>query len=165
MPIHYAVHLSDQKKIDIQAAKINLGLKRLWFFDTEENLIAVFRWDNIQGFSIEGSASGQIITDDLPHEQKAEERKAEATRQARGPVRHALETAEQSLKNVTTVLGSAFLALSDMKNKSSEAELFVTRHRDELLRYQAQLKDRQRDVEVTIGRINEQLIDLLKTPK
>ena len=36
--------------------------------DEENNLIGLFKWDNILGFTTEGSAKDQVITDKIPLE-------------------------------------------------------------------------------------------------
>lgn len=64
--VRYKVHLRNQNIVTLEAAKINTGERRLWFFDADDNLTAVFQWENIAGFSVEGSAAGQIITDRVP---------------------------------------------------------------------------------------------------
>jgi len=43
LAIHYRIHAEDSKQIDVHADKINLGVNRLWFYDAEDNLLAVFR--------------------------------------------------------------------------------------------------------------------------
>jgi hypothetical protein len=74
--------------IAIKAEKVNMGVKKIWFYDAEDHLIAVYRWDHIIGFDVVGSASEQVFTDSLLHEQRplsATER-AEAVEQ-RGTLR------------------------------------------------------------------------------
>ena len=64
--IKYRIYCSDQVSISVEAAKVNTGDRRLWFFDAENNLIALFKWSNILGFAVEGSAEGQVLTDKIP---------------------------------------------------------------------------------------------------
>ena len=66
--IKYRIYCSDQVSISVEAAKVNTGDRRLWFFDAENNLIALFKWSNILGFAVEGSAEGQVLTDKIPLE-------------------------------------------------------------------------------------------------
>ena len=54
--------------VALAAAKVNTGETRLWFFDEENNLIGMFKWDNILGFTTQGSANDQVITDKIPLE-------------------------------------------------------------------------------------------------
>ena len=68
MITQYRVHLSADSSVALDAAKVNTGEIRLWFFDEENNVIALFKWDNIIGFTVEGSAKGQLITDKIPLE-------------------------------------------------------------------------------------------------
>jgi hypothetical protein len=62
------VHLSGEKTVSLDAAKVNTGTNWLWFFDEENRLIGLYYWKNILGFSVNGSAEGQIITDRVPME-------------------------------------------------------------------------------------------------
>jgi hypothetical protein len=64
MTIHYQVHLSGGA-VDLDAAAINLGQRRLWFYDSRDNLLAVFRWESILGFTVKESAEGQEITEEF----------------------------------------------------------------------------------------------------
>ena len=54
--------------VALGAAKVNTGENRLWFFDEENNVTGLFKWDNILGFTIEGFAKDQVITDKIPLE-------------------------------------------------------------------------------------------------
>jgi hypothetical protein len=65
VPIAYLIHQPDSPPIELTAAKVNLGINRLWFFDEQSNLLAVFRWEKISGLSVKGSAENQVI-DGLP---------------------------------------------------------------------------------------------------
>ena len=48
MAIHYVIHASDDHRINIHKEKINLGVNRLWFYDGEDNLLAVFQSDDVK---------------------------------------------------------------------------------------------------------------------
>jgi hypothetical protein len=67
-PLNYKVYLTAELTLVLQAAKLNTGEHRLWFFDQDNNLIALFKWANILGFTVEGPAQGQILTDKIPIE-------------------------------------------------------------------------------------------------
>ena len=60
----YRVHLTGKRSITIEARAIDPGTNWLWFFDDQDRLIGQFRWQNILGVSVEGSAAGQVIA---PH--------------------------------------------------------------------------------------------------
>ena len=49
MTIHYQVHLPGGAAVDLDAAAINLGYRKLWFYDSRDNLLAAFRWESILG--------------------------------------------------------------------------------------------------------------------
>lgn len=66
--VNYRVYLSAEASVLVPAAKLNTGEERLWFFDQKQNLIALFKWANILGYTIEGSAEGQVLTDKIPLE-------------------------------------------------------------------------------------------------
>jgi hypothetical protein len=101
MAIHYIIHVSDDHRLDVHADKINLGIRKLWFYDSDDNLQAVFRWDSILGFSVEGPASGQVVIEELAHERKMEGKKAESfEQQPHGRLLATLENADQALEGV-----------------------------------------------------------------
>src|SRR5262245_35132875 len=131
MAIHYMIHVPGDRKLDIQAEKINLGVNRLWFYDGDDNLQAVFRWDQIHGFSIEGSASGQVVIDELAHERRIEQKKLESLEQTHGPMIAALENAIQGLERVNRTLRSAWLNVYDAKSKSHETKLLLEQRRND----------------------------------
>ena len=105
MGIKYRVHLSNENSLEICAERINLGINKLWFYDAEGNIQAVFKWDNIQGFSVEGSPTGQIVVDELLHLTKI----ADDTAKTRGPVVTALDKINNSLKEIGSFADSAWL--------------------------------------------------------
>ena len=161
MAIHYVIHASNDHRIDIHAEKINLGVNRLWFYDGEDNLLAVFRWDNVRGFSVEGTASDQVVIEDLAHEKKVEKKKAESLERSHGPVIAALEYADQALEQVASKFSSAWLAVVDAKRRPSETNLLIRQRRGDPLRYQARLQDGRRDLESKMKRIEEDIESLL----
>ena len=73
----------------IIAEKVNLGERKVWFYDAENHLVAVYQWDKLIGLDVVGSASEQSFTDSLLHTrrpssdteraQAIEERPQEAT--------------------------------------------------------------------------------------
>jgi len=69
MPLlDYKIYITAEATLTVKAAKINTGLRRLWFFDEDNHLLALFKWDHIVGFKIVGSADGQVLTDLIPIE-------------------------------------------------------------------------------------------------
>jgi hypothetical protein len=128
MVIKYRVHLTSEESLEIEAERINLGNKKLWFYDGDDNLQAVFKWDNIQGFSIEGPASGQIIVDELLHERRMTDEAAKN----RGPVVTALDKVNNSLKEIGSFADSAWLTLLEVNKKEVELQLLMTTHAADL---------------------------------
>jgi hypothetical protein len=53
--------------VNISADKVNLGSKKVWFYDAEDRLIAVCQWNHPVGFEVVGSAAEQVFTDSLLH--------------------------------------------------------------------------------------------------
>lgn len=82
--VRYRVHLSPDSAVSVDAVKVNTGKDWLWFFNADDNLVALFYWRNISGFSVEGSVTGQILTDRGPMEMGkiSREEWSEATRVA-----------------------------------------------------------------------------------
>ena len=66
--LKYTIYLSPDVALTVEAAKVNTGEFRLWFFDEDNNLVALFQWAEILGFTVEGSAHGQVLTDKIPLE-------------------------------------------------------------------------------------------------
>ena len=66
--LEYKVYLTPEIALSIRAAKLNPGEQRLWFFDENDDLIALFQWADIVGFTVEGAATGQLLTDRIPIE-------------------------------------------------------------------------------------------------
>jgi hypothetical protein len=60
----YQVLLNITGPLEIEAAIVNLGVTKLWFYDDENHLLAVFRWDQVIGLQIVGSAKEQAFTHD-----------------------------------------------------------------------------------------------------
>ena len=66
--VRYTIHLSGSLSVTLEAEKVNKGQNWLWFFDAANHLIGLYYWRNILGFTVEGSASDQVITDRIPLE-------------------------------------------------------------------------------------------------
>jgi len=163
MGTHYIVHKSADHKVDIHAEKINVGLNRLWFFDSQDNLLAVFRWENIQGFSVEGPASDQNVVEDLVHEKKARRAKADSLEKTDGPIIAALDALDQSLSDTSSTANTMWLKIHDAQSHTSETKLLVSQRRGDLLRYQARLQDYAQDIEKRIKRITENISAIVAT--
>jgi hypothetical protein len=161
MAIHYLVHASGDYRIDVHADKINLGLHRLWFFDAEDNVLAVFRWDQIHGFSIEGSASGQVVIEELAHERNVAKNKVEALQRSHGPVIAALELADQTLEEAQNKVRRVWLVMNEAKAKTSETQLLLKQHQADIVRLQARFEDRQRDLDSAMKQVLEDIKSVL----
>jgi hypothetical protein len=162
---HYVIHKSADHKIDIHAEKINLGVNRLWFYDADDNLQAVFRWNKIKGFSVEGPTSGQIVIENLAHESKISRQKIESLERTYGPLLAALETADQALRESESILSSVWLKMYNAKKNTTETRLLLSQRRGDLLRYQARLQDCSRDLEAKIKRISDEIMSVLASDK
>ena len=57
----YQVLLTTAGPLEIAAAKVNLGVTKLWFYDDEDHLLAVFRWDQVIGLQVVGSAKNRLL--------------------------------------------------------------------------------------------------------
>src|SRR6185437_11947195 len=99
----YLVRLSDSTT-EVAAETINLGQRKLWFYDKDCHLIAVFVWERIVGFEVIGSADQQKFTDDLLHDLKAADEKRQAEIQEKGELWVGLKNALQQLKEVSSTL-------------------------------------------------------------
>jgi hypothetical protein len=64
--VRYTIHLSGESSVSLEAAKVNTGQNWLWFSDAANHLIGLYYWRNILGFTVEDSASDQVITDRVP---------------------------------------------------------------------------------------------------
>ena len=58
MVIQYNVHLGADSFVALAAVKVNTGENRPWFFDEENNLIGLFKWDNYSGLHPRGICKG-----------------------------------------------------------------------------------------------------------
>jgi hypothetical protein len=101
------VHLLGGVAIDVAAATINLGVRRLWFCDNDDNLVANFRWESIFGFTVRDSANGQAITDDLLHEKK----KIEHLENTKGRILASIERVHQQVPQIASELNSTLVKI------------------------------------------------------
>lgn len=93
---------------------MNLGQRKLWFWDDDDHLVAVFVWEKIIGFEVIGSAQDQKITDDLLHEKKISREEAER----KGELWAALDQARQKLRDTDSLIsgrGFNFMTLGASK--------------------------------------------------
>jgi hypothetical protein len=142
----YLVRLLESSA-EVEAETVNLGQRKLWFFDQNQHLIAVFVWEKIVGFEVVGSAEEQKFTDELLHDKKATAQKQEAEIQAKGELWVTLKNALQQLGDVSSALNTTWLQSYDTRrNKETEAALLVQRHAAELRQLEAQFTDGQRTV-------------------
>jgi hypothetical protein len=61
--VKYLLHLPNGTT-EIEAETVNLGQRKLWLYDVNDDLVAVFVWEKIVGFEVTGSARDQKFTDD-----------------------------------------------------------------------------------------------------
>jgi hypothetical protein len=140
MTIHYQVHLPGGAALELDAAAINLGYRKLWFYDSRDNLLAVFRWESILGFTVKESAEGQFITEELLHERK----QIEELENRRGPVVAVMERIHQTMQQAATELTSAHVKILDCAKTKSDTDVLRSKYGDDVRRRLAQLTEDQR---------------------
>jgi hypothetical protein len=164
VPIAYLIHQADCPPIELTAARVDLGINRVWFFDEQSNLLATFRWEKVSGLSVKGSAEGQVI-DGLPDKMQKITSDTELEAE-KGAVLAAVETAHRALDRAKSQLNSAWLRLADAVRQSpTESALLVTRREGELRLQEARLLDSAAGVESGAQHIIRELRSLLDSGK
>ncbi len=156
MAVRYKVHLSNQPGVEIEAETINLGVNKLWFYDSENNLLGAFKWDNILGFSVEGSASAQKVTDRLLHDKSDDVDQLEKTH---GPVVAAVDRARKQLEALERAATDTWLKIYDAKKEPQQIEFLLSKHPERLRDGFVRLADYQR----TLPPKMKQMLDDLDT--
>ena len=161
----YLVHLPDSTR-EVDAETVNLGQQKLWFYDHDRHLIAVFVWEKIIGIEVIGSAQDQKFTDDLLHEERTVNGKREAETREKGALWVDLKNALQQLNRTSSALSETWLIFSTVRRtKQTEIALLVQRHEAELRQIEAQFADRQKAVNLSIQHILDEFRDLFSSGK
>ena len=146
--------------IELTAAKVNLGINRLWFFDEQSRLLAVFRWETILGLMVVGSAEGQIIAG-VPDNMRDEKEKADESRTPPGLLAR-IEGIEQTLRKADSDMGLASLTLRYGSEGKAEVNLLLNEKRDVLRLSQARITDLARSLQKNIDQYLTGLKGLLE---
>jgi hypothetical protein len=161
----YRIHLAGST-VEIEAETINLGQRKLWLYDRERHLIAVFVWDKIVGVEVVGSVETQRFTEELLHEGKAADEKREAEIQNKGELWVELTDTVQQLKKVSSTLSTTWLKVYDLRRKKeTEVRLLVQRHAAELRQEEAQIIDQQKELNKSLDNILKELKSLFSEGK
>jgi hypothetical protein len=146
---------------NIKAEKVNLGLKKLWFYDAEDHLVAVYQWDKLIGLDVVGSASEQSFTDSLLHENRPlpDVERARAI-EGRGLLLVLLEEALASLNGATNAIRSQWTKVNTEVRNKTQTQLLVE-HREATLRgLQAGLIDGNKELQKILGLLQTEFQDM-----
>lgn len=155
MSIRCQIYLSGEHRAEIQAARIDVGEDRLGFYDEKEHLIGLFRWDNIQGFSVLGSADDQTVVEDLRYQIETVG-EVEAT-----PIIAAIGQAERALAWVNAELLSAWGKLYHSRRNKSERQQTLSNYSEQVACKQQYLADHQQSVNAAVVRLTDEIRSLL----
>jgi hypothetical protein len=114
----YEITLSNAAKVEMTAATINLGLNKLWFFDSDNNLIGVFVWKEVAGFRVIGDAGGQQFTDALLHEEKSKTQEQTRTEAEKGVFFATAESVGDLLISTDTQVRTAWVKMFGERKKA-----------------------------------------------
>lgn len=152
--------------ITIKAGKVNMGIKRVWFYDAEDDLIAVYHWDHIIGFDVVGSASEQVFTNSLLHEKRSVSpgERSQAIEQ-RGVFMVLLEEALGTLNRATNDIRMQWSKINDENKNKTRMELLVQRQEARIRELQAGLIDGNDDLQKILGLLQMEFRNMgLPTP-
>lgn len=147
--------------INIKADKVNLGIKKLWFYDAENRLIAVYQWDHLIGFDIVGSAAEQNFTDALLHEKRplSTPERAEAIEQ-RGMLMVLLEEALATLERAKDDIRGQWCKINDENKNKTQVALLIQRQEARIRQLQAGLIDGNSELQKVLGLLQMEFRDM-----
>jgi hypothetical protein len=157
----YQVLLNNAGPLEITAAKVNLGVTKLWFYDDEDHLLALFAWDQVIGFQVAGSAKEQKFTDDLLHDKTP---KADEPAEPESKKGVFLTTAQQLLENLQEMnkqLSLAWLKLSNSRN-GAETAMMIKHYAGEFRQCEAQILDERKSMEERMKLIVGEFKDIFR---
>jgi len=152
--------LLKSRTVDVTAATVNLGINRLWFFDSDNRLIAVFRWEEIIGMQVVGSAEEQAFTEELLHVKRRESIELAELESQKGTFLATAASFHQTLEKTDKDARAVWVKLYDSRKKTSEMALLVERHAGEIRQIEAQIMDDQQAFEKTINMILNEFKEL-----
>ena len=157
----YQVLLKNAGPLEITAAKVNLGVTKLWFYDDEEHLLALFVWDRVVGLQVIGSAREQQFTDDLLHDKKPTADDAAEPVSGKGVFLSTAERLRENLQQINKQLSFAWLRLSNSRN-SAETALMIKGNAAEFRRCEAQILDERKSMDERMTLILSEFKDIFR---
>jgi hypothetical protein len=145
----------------VDAAKINLGVKKLWFYDAQDQLIAVYQWDHLVGLDVVGSAAEQVFTESLLHERRSGSlpKQPHAIEQ-QGTIVLSLEEILESLSRTTTEIRRQWITVNDENKQKTKTALLVRQKEALLLELQAKIIDANRELQKVLDLLQMEFRDL-----
>jgi hypothetical protein len=139
----YQVLLNNIGPLEVTAAKVNLGATKLWFYDDEDHLLAVFKWDQLVGLQVVGSAKEQAFTNDLLHDKRPPADEPDGPESKKGVFLTTAELVRQNLQQINKQLSFAWLKLNNSRT-SAETALIIKGHAGDFRLCQAQILDERK---------------------
>jgi hypothetical protein len=149
---NYQILLNGTAPLEIAAARVNLGMKKLCFYDDEDHLLALFTWDHVIDLQVVGSAKEQTFTDVLLHEKKQRADELAERERNKGVFLATAETLRKKLQKVNTDLSGAWLKLTDSR-KSAETASMIKSRASEFCQSRDQIIEEQKSIEAKISLI------------
>ncbi len=162
----YRVTLTSGEARTIHAATVNLGMRKLWFYDDKNHLTALYRWDHLAGFEVVGSADQQVFTEVLLHEARpATPVEREQAIEEKGLMRVLLEECVTILNRAHEQLRHTWVKVDDENKKKSEIKLLVQQQEGALRSLQARLIDGGESMQRVLGLLQTEFRDMGLTTK
>lgn len=163
----YRIFFADARATDIRAAKVYFGWKRFYLYDELNNVVGCFSWEELSGFQTTSAPVQQIILqdhDELPQNRKVKtEDKEEALKKQKGELLYELENLTAQLKEVSFKLSSAWLTVDKFRRtRTNELAVLLEHSRGEIQRTQAELSDKQKDIDKNLKELIDQISRALK---
>ena len=158
----YLVRFDDGQSTTVRADKVNLGQRKLWFYDGQDHLIAVFLWEQLVGFEVVGSAAEQLFVEHLPHERRINlttELQQKAAEE-RGKITVLIEHFVDTLKGTTDELRHQWVSIDDENKKKTEVQLIVQRHGGTIQQLQAAMIDANQRLQRTLELMQTEFRDM-----
>ena len=123
----HQVLLTTAGPLEIAAAKVNLGVTKLWFYDDEDHLLAVFRWEQVIGLQVVGSAKEQAFTHDLLHAKKTQADELAERERKNGMFLTTAELLREKLQELSKQLSFTWLKLNASRKTAETAAIMKSR--------------------------------------
>jgi hypothetical protein len=157
----YQVLLNNAGPLEITAAKVNLGVTKLWFYDDDDHLLALFAWDQVVGLQVVGSAEEQAFTVDLLHDKKPTADEPAEPDSSKGVFLTTAEQLRENLQQMNKQLSFAWLRLSNSRN-SAETALMIKGNPAEFRRCEAQILDERKSMDERMTLIVGEFKDIFR---